>query len=124
MDTTTLKRELDSHKRDYEIAVQSKRRLAADVLNTQSKVATYKRDAEAAAKKADQYKLDHDKVAAELKTKTDELKALDDKIAKFTQEISKLEQDFRKLSEEMRRATLSAANDPKAPQQQKRSGWL
>jgi len=124
MDTTTLKRELDATKREYEIAIQSKRRLAGDVLNTQSKVATYKRDAEAAAKKAEQYKIDFEKVAAELKGKTDELKALDDKIAKYTQDINKLDQDFRKLSEEMRRATQSAANNPNAPQQQKKSSWL
>lgn len=119
MDTTTLKRELDVNKRNYEIAVQSKRRLAGDVLNTQSKAATYKRDAEAAAKKAEQYKIDYDKVAAELKAKTDELKLLDDKITTYTQDISKLEQDFRKLTEEMRRATQSAANTNGVPSNRK-----
>lgn len=115
MDTTTLKRELDAHKRDYEIATQSKRRLSNEVLNLQSKTATYKRDAEAAAKKADQYKTDYEKVAAELKAKTEELKVLDDKVVKYTQDISKLEQDFRKLSEEMRRATQNAANSNNSP---------
>ncbi|MBY0537844.1 hypothetical protein K2P47_00410 [Patescibacteria group bacterium] len=123
MDTTTLKRELDVNKRNYEIAVQSKRRLSSEVLNTQSKAATYKRDAEAAVKKAEQYKIDYEKVETELKTKTEELRKLDEQISKYTQDISKLEQEFKKLTEEMRRATQSAANDNGAPQQ-KKSSWL
>lgn len=119
MDTSTLKRELDVNKRNYEIAVSQKRRLAGDVINLQSKVTTYKRDAEAAAKKAEQYKIDYEKVDKELKAKLEEQRTLEEKITTYTQDISKLEQDFRKLTEEMRRATQSAANTNTAPTNRK-----
>ncbi len=115
MDTSTLKRELDANKRNFEIATQAKRRLTGDVMNLKSKHTTYKRDAEIAATKAEQYKKDFEKVSAELEAKTEELKVLDEKIATYTQDINKLDQDFRKLSEEMRRATQNAANSNKAP---------
>jgi chromosome segregation ATPase len=104
MDTSVLKRELDSNKSKLEAANQNKRNLNSDILSLKTKVTAYKRD--------------YEEVESKLTKKTKELEEIENQITKYAKEVTMLEGDFRKMLEELKRAQ---ANTNGAPT--KKSGW-
>lgn len=94
MDTSNLKRELDTNKLKLEAANQNRRTLNSEILTLKPKAAAYKRDL--------------DEVEAKLAKKTKELEEMENQITKYAKEVTVLEGDFRKMLEELKRAQANS----------------
>ena len=98
MDTSALKRELETNKASLETASQTKRRLENEIASLKPKVASYKRD--------------YEEVETKLTTKIKELEDIVIKMSKYSLEINKLDRDFKKMMDDLKRAQANSSSAP------------